>query len=235
MIPLEPFFKYLKDHAPWDFIVLAGDMWDLDFVSHWNAKKFEDIGHNRIEKYVYQEAEDMHKLLAKIKQVSQAKYVYYLEGNHEEWLWKYQEMHQKLGRKTLDQWLKLDELGITFIPANGVLKIGPYMAIRHGECYRTENPAKQAIMKSHRTYFIWHWHKLIAWPGYSDADENEKLQAYCVPGLCNVATAEFMKNSPNNWSCGFLNLYVKPSGKFTPCIVPVSPKGNFLYNGKEYQ
>ena len=235
MIPIEPFLKYLGDYAPWDFIVLGGDMWDMDYLSHWNSSKFGDIGYDRISEYVEQEARDVHELLKRIKKISKAKRIYYMEGNHEEWLWKFQELHQKLGRKTLDKWLKLDELDITFIPVNGVLRLGPHAATRHGECYRTENPAKQAIMKSHRTYFIFHWHKLIVWPGYSDVDETEKLQAYCVPGMCNVATAEFMKNQPNNWSCGFLNLYIKPSGKFTPCIVTMAPNGNFIFDGKEYE
>jgi len=234
MINILPTLKFLKAHRPWDVVIFGGDTWDLDYLSHWNSNKFEDIGHNRIEEYVNQEAKDVHILIELVKSASQAKVIYYFEGNHEIWLWRYQEQHQKLNKKTLDQWLQLDKLNVKFIPIHGVLKIGKNIAIRHGECYRTENPAKQSIVKSHRTNFMFHWHKLIVWPGYSDADAAEKLQAYCLPGMCNVCTMEFMKNQPNNWSCGFARLYVKPSGKFTPCIVPVSPKGNFIYEGKEF-
>ena len=235
MINILPTLKFLKDHRPWDVVIFGGDTWDLDYLSHWNSNRFEDIGHNRIEDYVNKEARDIYHLIKLVKDASKARTIYYFEGNHENFLWQYQEKHQKLNKQTLDQWLRFNELGITLIPVHGVLKIGKNIAIRHGECYRTMNPAQQSIVKSHRTNFLFHWHKYIVWPGYSDADVTEKLQAYCLPGMCNVCAMEFMRNQPNNWSCGFARLYVKPSGKFTPCVVPMSLQGHFIYNGVEYE
>lgn len=235
MINHEPMLNFLEDKGPWDVVILGGDMWDLDFLGHWNSNKFGDIGHNRIEEYVHQEAEDMHNFIKHIIQKTGAKTIYYLEGNHEIWLWQYQEKHQKFNKQTLDQWLRLDELGVQFLPVHSVLKIGKYMTVRHGECYRTENPAKQSIVKSHRSVFMFHHHKFMSWPGYSDADSAEKIQAYCIPGMCNVCAMEFMKNSPNNWSNGFMTASMKVSGKFTPYIHSISPKGRFLYEGKEYR
>ncbi len=235
MINHEPMLKFAKEKGPWDVVVLGGDMWDLDFLCHWNSNKFDDIGHNRIEEYVNQEVEDIKKFLKHIIKMTGAKTIYYIEGNHEIWLWRYQEKHQKLNKQTLDQWLELDKLGIKFIPIHGVLKIGKHMTIRHGECYGTENPAKQSIMKSHRTNFMFHHHKYMVWPGYSDADWREKIQAYCIPGMCNVCAMDYMKNSPNNWSCGFMTAYMKPSGKFTSYIHSISPNGNFMFDGKEYE
>ena len=209
-------------------------MWDLSYLSHWNVSKIKDFGHQQIAKCVATEAEGLSKLLKRIKDASGAKRIIYMKGNHEIWFDYYQDEFQKLNKSSIAEWLHFEELGIELVEENDIVKIGR-LGIKHGEHYGGENPAKQALMKSHRTLAIFHHHSLIVGPGYSDVDMTEKLQAFCVPGMCQVASMDFMKRRPNNWSVGFFTAYFKASGKFTPYVYSISHKGNFMAFGKEYE
>lgn len=238
MINIESTLKFLTYWGPIDFLVFAGDIWDLGFLAHWNSDKFDDVGHIQIAKQLERESKKVKELLKRFIKAARPKKIIYIVGNHEDWLpqylSKYDKVHSHLGKNKLSQWLDFEELGIEEIPLHQDFTVG-HMTLSHGENYGTENPAKRAIERSHRSRFFWHWHKFISWPGYTDADENEKIQAYSVPGFCKAAEMSYMKKAANNWSNGFLLAYIKPSGHFTPHIQVVSPKGHFMYNDKEFE
>lgn len=233
MINIEPTLKFLADFKP-HIVGICGDWWDFSYLSHWNVSKLKDFGHKRIAECIEAEADQIYQMLKQIKEVSGCKFMFYMKGNHEVWFDQYQDEYQKLNKKSIADWLRFEELGITLVEENDIVKIGR-LGLKHGEHYGGENPAKQAIMKSHRTIAMWHHHSYIVWPGYSDVDVTEKLQAFCVPGMCKIASMDYMKRRPNNWSVGFMTAYFKPSGKFTPYIYSISHKGNFLAFGKEYE
>jgi hypothetical protein len=237
VVNYKPTLEFLKDWGPVDVLLFPGDIWDLSFLAHWNSDRFDQVGHNYIADTIVEEAKGMQQLLKEFIDAAQAKKVVYMIGNHEAWLPmylnKYDQVHSHLGKNTLAAWLDFKGLGIEEIPQYGNYTLG-HMTMKHGETYGTENPAKRAIERSHRSMFFWHFHRLISWPGYTDVDATEKIQAYAVPGFCSAASMDYMKKAANNWSNGFLLGYVKPSGHFTPHIQVVSPRGNFIYNDKEY-
>jgi hypothetical protein len=234
MINIIPTLRYLEEQPAIDIFAFGGDVWDLDFLAHWNSDNFENIGYDTIAKLIQQEAADVHELLKKFIKAARPKIIYYFIGNHEGWVEAFQRKHQKAFRQPIGELLKLKKLGIIEVPQYGSIHIG-HLTLTHGEQYRGENPPKNAIMKSHRSVFMFHHHKYIVWPGYSDMDALDKLQAYCLPGMCNVCSMEWMKKAPNNWSCGFFKVYMKASGKFTPTVQVISPSGNFIVNGIEYE
>jgi hypothetical protein len=234
MINCIPTLKYLAEQPAIDVLIFGGDIWDLDFLSHWNSDSFEDVGYDNIAKLIQQEAEDVTKLLERFIKAARPRVIYFMVGNHEAWLQAFQKKHQKAFKVPLSQLLHFKELGIIEIPQYDALHIG-HLTLTHGEQYRGQNPAMLAISRSHRSVFMWHHHKYIVWPGYSDMDEMDKLQAYCLPGMCHAASMDYMKKAPNNWSCGFFKAYMKVSGKFTPNVQVISPNGNFIFNGKEYE
>lgn len=238
MINIEPTLKFLKYWGPIDVLVFGGDIWDLSYLSHWNKDKFDDIGHQRIAELLQQESMSIQNLLKQFINASGAKRIVYIIGNHEDWepqyLDKYDKVHSHLGKNNISAWLNFKELNIEEVPLHETFTIG-HMTFKHGETYGTQNPAKQAIERSHRSMFFWHHHKFIAWPGYTDVDENEKIQSYAIPGFCKANEMSYMKKAANNWSNGFLLSYIKPSGHFTPHVQVVSPSGNFIYNDKEFE
>jgi len=238
IINYEPTLKFLKHWGPIDVLVLAGDIWDLSFLSHWNSDRFDDVGHAQIAKKLQREANALKKFLKRFIDASGAKRVIYMIGNHEAWLeqylTKYDRVHTQLDKNKISDWLDFKGLGIEEIPEKENFAIG-HMTLCHGDMYGTENPAKRAIERSHRSKFLWHFHRFISWPGYTDADAFEKIQAYAVPGFCHAPSMDYMKKKDNNWSNGFLTAYIKPSGHFTPHIQVVSPNGNFIYDDKEFE
>lgn len=237
-INIEPTLKFLEYWGPVDVLVFGGDIWDLGFLAHWNSDRFDDVGHKQIAELIQKESEMVKALLKRFIKAAKAKRVVFMIGNHEDWLPqylnKYDKVHSHLNKNSIGDWLDFKGLGIEEVPLHEIFTVG-HMSFKHGETYGSDNPAKRAIERSHRSMFFWHHHKLISWPGYTDVDEYEKIQAYCLPCFCKAASMEYMRRAPNNWSNGFLLAYIKPSGNFTPHVQVTSPGGHFIYNDKEFE
>ena len=231
-IDVKPILKFLEDWKP-DVIVFGGDIWNLDYLSHWASDNFKNIGFNTINSKLKRESEEVRELLLRFIKAGQPKDTYFLQGNHEKWVEQYTTKYPQVDDLTIKSLLRLQGLGIKYVPMEGNIRIGKQVFV-HGQQYGTDNPAKQAVIRSHRNVIMFHHHKHLSWSGFSDLDVDDKTKVVCVPCYCSLAP-EYLKGRPNSWSNGFYTAIVKPSGNFTSWVVEVSKNGHFLFpSGVEY-
>jgi len=232
-IDIKPVLKFVVDWSP-DIIIFGGDMADLDYLSHWNSENFKNIGFDTINKQLLKDAAALREVLKQFMDAGKPKESYYIEGNHERWVTQYLTKYPQVHDMSFKSLLRLQGLHIKWIPMENNVKIGKQVFV-HGQQYGTENPAKQAIVRSHRNVVMFHHHKHVEWAGFSDLDSHDKTRSVCVPCFCNRAPL-YLKGRANAWSNGFYTSIVKPSGNFTSWITETSAKGHFLTpDGKEYK
>jgi len=232
-IRLKPVLDFLKWWKP-DILIFGGDIWELDYLSHWNSDNFKNIGFTTINSNLGRESGEIRNMLSLFVKTSSAKQTYFIEGNHERWIQQYIEKYPQVYDLSVKTLLRLKGLGIKFVPMEGNVPVGKLVFV-HGQQYSQENPAKQAFIRSHRNVVMFHHHKHIEWPGFSDLDSSDKTRVVCVPCFCNRAPL-YLRGRANAWSNGFFTAIVKPkTGHFTSWVTEVSPKGNFLIqDGREF-
>ena len=231
-LPFDPLYKFAADFQP-HTIVFGGDMFDFGYLSHWNSANFENIGHDNIAKQIERDAEIVRDIIAKFKAIHSVDEIVFIIGNHEIWFYKYQEKYQKRIKQTFSDLLHAEELGVKIVEFGQVYQKGK-LRIRHGECYGTDNPAKQAIMRSHHSILFGHCHTLKVWTAFSDMDKNSFI---AVASSCwaKIPMFKYLDSRPNSYSNGFAIAWVKSNGNFQLLPISASPAGSFIYNNKEYE
>ena len=231
-IPLEPLYRFLRHRKP-KYFVLGGDNLSMDCISHWNSESFKRVGFDRV-KYIFQmEIAGFKKQLDTFRRILPKSEIVYITGNHEDWIRQFCDLYPQMRDMTLESLLEIKKLDIELIPFGGKYKIGK-LYIQHGHEYGTENPAKQALMRTHKSVAMGHHHNQIMWSDFSDIDEKEKHVAMVVPCYAKLAPG-YGKGRPNRWTNGFLDVQFEKSGYFYATIQHVRQDGHFITpDGKRY-
>lgn len=232
-LPIAPLIKFCRDLSPHIF-GFGGDNWSLDCISHWNEATFKNKGMDNVLSDFNKEASAFKNHISMfLEALPNTKFVYIL-GNHEDWLDQFCQSFPQAIKPTVQNILGEFSERIEFIPRGGFYEIGK-LHFAHGDQFGTANPAKQAVERTNKTIVFGHHHVYKVWPQFSMVDEKEKHLGIAVPCFCGLAPG-YGKGRPNQWMNGFFAASVKrKSGNFTPYVIPVGPKGNFItIDGKEY-
>lgn len=231
-INLKPFIEYCKADQP-DIFVLGGDNISFDIISHWNDANFKNIGFDNVRKTLLEEAAGFRKQLVDLRAaMPKAKFVYIL-GNHEDWLRQFCIKYPQMRDLTIETLLRLKDLNITTVPFGKPYKLGKLYMV-HGHQFGTENPAKQAVTRYHKSVAFGHHHGYIVWSDFSDIEAKEKHTATLIPCYCKVGP-EYAKGRPNRWLNGFFYANFKADGSFYSGVQYVKMDGHFVtQDGSEF-
>lgn len=228
-----PLLDFIQDSRP-KYITLGGDNWDLGFLSHHHFKDFKRIGTSNVIKQLNEEREGFTDFLRQIRNVAKKADITYILGNHEDWIKDFVEEFPQVEETTIHTLLPLKELGIVTVRVGGHYNIG-HLYFAHGENYGGQNPAKQAVERSHKSIMLGHHHTDLVWSVNSDVDDMERYKAICAPCMC-TRDATYANHKPNRWSNGFGWSCHKKSGNFSAGVYTVAPSGNFMIPMKgEYE
>jgi hypothetical protein len=231
-IPLKGVESYANDfveeHGPTDR-VYGGDQLDFSCISHWNLDKLRQLEGKRL-KSDYDHA---NRILDRHDKIFKSKQVYWLTGNHEDWLDQLYDRFPALeGLLDIESNLRLKERGYKIIPLNSYAKIGKLFYI-HGISTST-NHARTTLQQVGRSVVYGHIHNVQVHTAVSPIDSNEIHRATSLPCMCDMKPP-YLKNRPTNWSNGFGIAFIRPDGCFQHHIIDII-KGKFIgLNGKEYK
>jgi predicted phosphodiesterase len=238
-IPLGTFNHFAKDFRP-TILILGGDMWDLDCISHWNDANFKNIGFDNVREHLQKEAVELREVLGGFRASWKRALIYYIVGNHEDWIRGFASKYPQMEDLSLGSLLEVTKLGIKLVPfeaGKDTLKIGK-LYFRHGHQYGSDNPAKQAVMRSKKSVVFGHHHGRIEWSDYSDVDSTETHVGILVP-CYRRRDPEYGQGKPNKWMTGFFTACVAESGNFSHHVQLVrASDGAFIsqmgrvYNGR---
>lgn len=232
-ININPILNYLKANPP-DIFVLGGDNLSFDCISHWNDENFKNIGFDQIKKTLTNEINGFKKQLIEFRKAMPNTRFVYILGNHEYWLPMFCQKYPQMSDMSLENLLDTKKLKIEVIPFGRYFKYGK-LYLAHGHQFGTDNPAKQAVVRTHKSVAFGHHHVQIMWSDFSDFDAKEKHIGISVPCYANVAPA-YGKGRPNRWINGFLIVNFEPSGYFYPTVQHVAQDGKFItQDGKEWK
>lgn len=218
-------FKVLDKIKP-DIIILGGDWWSMDCISHHEKDTFKNKGFKNIADRFNWEKDRLKKFIAGlIERYPNAHFVYII-GNHEDWLTQFCSDFPQLEEPTIEKIFSCFGDKITIVPLGSYYKIG-HMVFCHGDQWGTENPAKQAVVRSKETMIFGHHHTYKVWTDFAMADEEKKYLGIAVPCMA-PKNPKYMKGRPNGWLSGFFTASVRRNGKFSPFVWMMSPKGTVI-------
>lgn len=235
-IPLQTLLDFSKDFKPTDFI-LGGDTWDLDIISHWNDANFKNIGFDNIRCRLWDEADQLKRLLMRFRLAMPKAKFWFIEGNHCLWLRGFSDKYPQMQDLSISTLLDFKSFKINLIPATpgkDFVKIGK-LYFKHGHQYGTQYPAKQAVERSKKSVVIGHHHGRMEWGDYSDVDASDNHIGVLVPCYCK-RDVEYGQGKPNKWCTGFFTACVSTTGNFSHHVQLVrSVDGSFISQmGKKY-
>lgn len=224
-IPLSPLVKYLTKRPP-DIFVLGGDNLSFDCISHWNDENFKNIGFHNIRKSLNDDIDGFKEQLRLFrKAMPKTKFVWII-GNHEDWLRQFSTKYSQMRDMSLKTLVDTESFGIEIIPQGKTYKAGK-LYLCHGDQFGTENPAKQALLRTHKSVAMGHHHNQIMWSDFSDFDSKEKHIGIVVPCYAGLSPG-YGNGRPNRWVNGFLDVSIKDGGYFFPFIQHVRQDGTFI-------
>ena len=224
-ISLSPLLSYLSERQPETF-VLGGDNLSFDCISHWNDENFKNIGFDNIRKKLHDEIEGFKKQLTLLrKAMPNAEFIYIL-GNHEAWLYQFSQKYPQMSDMKIGTLIEAEKFGITIIPQGGTYRAGK-LYLCHGDQFGTENPAKQALTRTHKSVAMGHHHNQSMWSDFSDFNAKEKHIGIVVPCYAGLSPG-YGKGRPNRWVNGFLEVSIMKDGYFFPFIQHVKQDGTFI-------
>lgn len=223
---------FLKDERP-DILIFGGDTWGCEPVSHWGEEqRFKQLGLNTIRKQLMMQSFGLHNLIKQRITSSRAKKVYYIIGNHEDWIRQYEEKYGNAGPAiTLDSLLHLSELGIEIIPRGGYIELGKIL-VMHGDTLRsTSTHAKLNVQEWQQTMLYGHLHTEASYTNVTPLKQDLPQQAHSIGGL-TTRDAHYNKRKANKTMHQFVMGYIHvPTGfvNYYPITILngqfVSPKG----------
>ncbi len=224
-IDIRPLLKYLKARPPQHFI-LGGDNLSLDCISHWNDENFKNIGFNNIRETLREEIAGFRDQLVQFREVMPKTEITWILGNHEAWMDQFCKKYPQMSDMSLRSFVNVEPLGVKIIPQGRYFKVGK-LYLCHGDQFGTENPAKQALLRTHKSIAMGHHHNQIMWSDFSDIDAKEKHIGIVVPCYAGLAPG-YGKGRPNRWINGFLEAPIMDNGYFFPFIQHVKQDGTFV-------
>lgn len=226
---LENYAKdFVKEHGPTDR-VYGGDQLDLSCISHWNTERLRQLEGKRLKS----DYDNANRILDRHDKIFKSKEVYWLTGNHEDWLESFYDKFPALeGLLDIESNLRLHERGYKVIPLNSYARIGKLYYV-HGLSTASHH-AKATVQSVGRSVVYGHIHNVQVHTSVSPIDSKEIHRATSLPCLCHL-NPPYMKNRPSNWSQGFGVAFIRKCGAFQHHIVDFI-NGKFVgLNGKEYK
>jgi predicted phosphodiesterase len=194
-IPLDSVEEFMFDWKP-HVIIYAGDLLDLPDFSKFNKNYVQ-----RARARLFREYEEVKKILIKHKEISGAKRIFYLEGNHERRIREYLKEHPEVeGLIEVPKGLGLKELGIEWIEENKMIQIGNLWYM-HGTFHGIYH-AKQTLLAYKRNIRYGHTHDRQTMSDTRPYDIPYSITAKSICCLC-TKDPEFNRKRPNRWTNGF--------------------------------
>lgn len=219
--------KFIKDYKP-DHIVLGGDILDCGAISHHNHGKPGATEGLKIRK----DAQELRELLIEPLEATGAK-LYYIIGNHEDWLRQLEEVIPALeGLIDLRSILGLSDRW-TIIEQGDYIKLGK-LVFAHGDTIKGgEHHAKWGAFAYEGNIRFGHFHTYQAYTKLSALEGNGHT-AIAVPCLCHKRP-KYGKGAPNKWMQGFLyGAFNGPNGSFGDSVA-IIVNGRSVIQGKVYE
>ena len=146
-INIKPLLSYLK-HSPPDEFVLGGDNLSLDCISHWNDENFKNIGFDMIRKTLKDEVDGFVSQIKLLRSAMPKTRFVWILGNHEDWLRQFCTKYPQMSDMSLKKLVNTESFCIKVIPQGEYYQVGK-LYLSHGDQFGTENPAKQALARTH--------------------------------------------------------------------------------------
>lgn len=224
--------QVLKDTPP-DYLILGGDMLNMDPFNHWAKKIPKQTKNLPIAKPYYELAnEEFFRPIRKA--VGKKTKIVYIMGNHEEWANKavnmlpegegYFEVENNIDNSTIDYFVKVKHgvaLGnLWFYHGDNI----PFSKSQH---------AKKMVSYLHRNVMFGHYHDYEIHSLHVAVDE-QPIIGVSVPcsTICNPAS--YGRDLPNNRSDGFGYGEIRPDGSFDAKVALIQ-NGEFIYRDKRYK
>jgi len=207
--------KYMASNR-WDFLVLLGDMLDMDAISHhaMSSGEWRALEGKRLQKD--------YKAFAKMlrrwrKTVGSHCQIYYFMGNHEEWAERFIDHMPTLeGFIEPENNLPFEELKIKVVAPRQVMKIGNLHFI-HGDIdkgsYGSVHHAKKVVDLYGRSVAYGDKHTQQVFTKASPLGMKDTHAAWAIPCLANT-NPKWNRGKPTAWINGFGVFYVRPNGNF---------------------
>jgi len=230
------FEQFLTDEKP-EILIYAGDIWNCEPISHWgDESRFKEIGLAAIRQQLLTEAQGIHDLIARQIKLAKAKEIYFLIGNHENWINMYQAKYGNANEPmTVDSLLKLTPMGVKILPQGKELKIGS-MYLVHGDRISKSgqsNVAKTAVAWYQAPIFFWHYHTTQSYGNVRPID-NDSPQIGHLIGCMTDANPDYNKHKPNACIQQFLFAYLDTDKQIFSYYPVMIVKGQFIWKGKRY-
>ena len=224
--------QVLKEDTP-DYLILGGDMLNMDPFNHWAKKVPKQTRNLPIAKPYYEMANE--EFFKPIRQaVGKKTKIVYIMGNHENWADKavemlpegegYFEVINNIDHKYLDY----------FVPAKHGISLGN-LWFYHGDNipFSKNQHAKKMATYLHRNVMFGHYHDYEI-HSLSVAVDEEPIVAMAIPcsTICNPQS--YGKDMPHNRSDGFGYGEIRPNGSFDAKIALIR-EGEFVYRDKRYK
>jgi hypothetical protein len=202
-----PFRYVIEQNIHIDTIVLNGDIIDCASASSHAESPYEDM--------TLKEEIDQCKLYLKwIHRLFPNTKIVYAEGNHEYRIKRYMAMHAKqcAGQVSLDRWLDLNSLDITFVPYHSHVLLGN-LNIMHGHHIKGSgaNVAQTLLNKAGVNIMFGDRHR--SQEAFNTRFDGTTIGAWAVGCLCPLSVSYSLYNP--QWTNGFAIVDSHEDGTFT--------------------
>jgi hypothetical protein len=232
---VEAFFDVIKDIKP-DGVILQGDQFDNEEISHHNANK--PLYKERRSFLKNQEAFDDEFLTPLENMTSDFCELIWIIGNHDDWEFQFVESHPELeGVVDRVAALHLVDRGWEIVPLGHAKKIGELNVI-HGEILTGIGnqagmyPGRKAVEIYGSNVLAAHTHAPQSFSKISPVEVKKKYMGWIAP-ILGATNPGYLRNRPTAWLNGFTIVEVREKGLFNlyPVIVV---DGECSYGGKIY-
>ncbi len=160
--------------------------------------------------------------------------IVYIQGNHDERItWFSESKECPAAYKpyfNISSALKLKERNVYHARYNDWIDIGN-LSITHGMYHGPSAQKKHYEASGGRSVIYGHVHKLQITPFTS---RGETKQVWSLPCMSTLSP-EYIKNSENDWSNGFMVINVYPNGNFQAHTIQIWENKFTSFDGKEYK
>lgn len=217
----------LMDDIKFDINIVNGDFLDYGCISHWNAHKHKTLEMTRLKNdYIIGNSilDEMDKRLPKHCQK------YFLEGNHENWVYDLLEKIPQLeGMVEPKELLFLKKRGYDISKYNDLVQFGK-LYVTHG-IYATANSVKKHLDELKVNVLFAHTHTIGMRLSSSPA-RDVAFAGYNAGCICDMSP-DYMRGRPHGWAHGFAVVYFFQDGSFDVKLIRVI-NGKFIFNNKIY-
>lgn len=230
---LDAVLQYADDEAPWNDVIIMGDLMDLDFISSFSQDKLRLLTGKTFKNH-YKKGNEV---LDDIEVACRADRYHYLQGNHE------QRVTRMLNyRPTLEGYvepeiaLDLESRGFQWYP---VVDTGHHLTIGeahfiHGQ-YTYMHHAKKHVSMYGTNVFYGHTHDV---QGYSweRLGDNSTIVAQSLGCLCDYnVVPQSTPGAPKRWQQAFGVFYFQANGYFTYYVPRIFHHKFVGLNGRLYE